>query len=36
VRFAAIGFWITYGAPWLFIRLNLASRTLKPDPYVEK
>lgn len=36
VRFALIGFWITFGAPWLFIRLNLASRTLKTDPYAEK
>jgi membrane-associated phospholipid phosphatase len=36
VRFAVIGFWITFGAPWLFIRLNVASRTLKTDPYAEK
>lgn len=35
VRFSLIGFWITYGAPLLFVRLDLASRTLKTDPYVE-
>jgi membrane-associated phospholipid phosphatase len=36
IRFGLVGFWIAYGAPWLFIRAGLASRTLKPDPYAEQ
>jgi membrane-associated phospholipid phosphatase len=36
IRFGLVGFWIAYGAPWLFIRVGLASRTLKPDPYAEQ
>jgi membrane-associated phospholipid phosphatase len=35
VRFGLIGFWATYGAPWLFVRTGLAARTAKPDPYTE-
>lgn len=35
VRFGLIGFWATYGAPWLFVRTGLAARTVKSDPYTE-
>ena len=36
IRFGLVGFWIAFGAPWLFIRVGLASRTLTPDPYAEQ
>ena len=31
IRYALIGFWIGYLAPWLFVQLNLA-RSLHPEP----
>jgi membrane-associated phospholipid phosphatase len=36
IRFGLIGFWVTFGAPWLFIKLGLAARTLKTDPYAKQ
>ncbi|MDF1513435.1 MAG: hypothetical protein P1S60_06460, partial [Anaerolineae bacterium] len=29
IRYSAIGFWFTFGAPWLFARLGLVPR--EPD-----
>jgi len=29
VRYGLLGFWVSFGGPWLFLRLKLA--TLRPD-----
>lgn len=30
VRYALVGFWGAFGAPWLFLRLSLADRATSP------
>jgi membrane-associated phospholipid phosphatase len=34
VRYAALGFWVTGGAPWLFYRLGLAKEKANPGTYL--
>lgn len=36
VRFALLGFWLAYGAPWLFIKTGLAGQAVRRDPYAEE
>jgi membrane-associated phospholipid phosphatase len=36
IRYTAIGFWVTFGAPWVYLKIGLAERTRKPDPYAQK
>lgn len=36
IRFGALGFWLTYGAPWVFIAARLAGRAVRGDPYAEQ
>lgn len=32
IRYGVIGFWVTFGAPWLFVRTRLAEQFARPSP----
>jgi hypothetical protein len=36
VRFALLGFWVTYGAPWVFVKTRMAGQAARGDPYAEQ
>jgi hypothetical protein len=33
-RYGAIGFWVTFGAPWIFVKTRLAEQLIHESPVI--